>query len=259
MVPMSELPDFETAYRAVQGRDPRFDGRLFSGSRRPGSTAARPARRGRRSRRTSASTPPRRPRSRPGSGPASGAGPTPCRAAAPGTTAATWSARALRLIAAGTVDEGGVAGLAAPAARQRAPPPPQPGRRGRGRPAGAGPDPPGADRAAAHRPDRPADDRRRVRRRVRERPPVQRRDAARSSAARRPSCAAALRGTPDPDGRTPGRERRWCCGWCTVSRTPPRAWLRWQDAHAVPGLEEVADGHLSPGRADLARDPRWSS
>ena len=31
MEPMSELPDFETAYRAVQGRDPRFDGRLYLG------------------------------------------------------------------------------------------------------------------------------------------------------------------------------------------------------------------------------------
>jgi AraC family transcriptional regulator of adaptative response / DNA-3-methyladenine glycosylase II len=52
----------------------------------------------------------------------------------------------------------------------------------------------------------------------------------------------ALRGPHETDGRTPGRGAPLVLR--LVHREPyaAGAWLRWQEAHAVPGLEEVVDG-----------------
>ena len=88
--------------------------------------------------------------------------------------AADVAGRAMRLIADGLVDREGVDGLA----RRVGYTPRHLGRlltqRARRRAAGARPGPARADRAGAHRDHRPADHRRRVRRRVRQRAPVQR-------------------------------------------------------------------------------------
>ena len=100
-----------------------------------------------------------------------------------------------------------------PARLQRAPPAPAAGRRGRRRPARAGPGAARADRPAAARDHRAADHRRRVRGRVRQRPPVQRHDPD------------GLRGDPDPAragpgaGRPSGSPARSCCGCRTGRRS----------------------------------------
>ena len=176
---MDTSTDQETWYRAVQARDARFDGQVFTAVLRRGSTAAR---RARRARRCSSNV-----RFYPSAAAAVAAGFRACRRcrpdALPGSRA--WDhrgdlvARALRLIAAGEVDEHGVRGLAArlnvserhlhrslvaevgvgPLALART----------RRRP----------DRAPPRRPDRARDDRDRVRGRVRQRAAVQRRDAQR--------------------------------------------------------------------------------
>ena len=243
MVRMSELPDFETAYRAVQSRDPRFDGRLFLGRDLdgdllppvvPGADAQageRPLLRdrsgGRRGRVPGLQAvpagrpagqprlgPPRRPR-RPRPAPGRGRG-RRRRAASPG-----WP-RQLH------VSERHLHRT--------------PRRRGRRRRAGAGQDPPRADRAAAHRPDGPHRSRTSRSPRGSRASGSSTTSCARSSAARRPSCDARCAAPPDPDGRTPGRGAPLVLR--LVHREPyaASAWLRWQDAHAVPGLEEVVDG-----------------
>ena len=77
--PMTEALDHERCYRAVAGRDARFDGWFFTAVAHdrhllpplvPGAHAAAPA--------TSPSSPPPPRRRRPGSAPAAVAGPTPC-------------------------------------------------------------------------------------------------------------------------------------------------------------------------------------
>ena len=117
-------------------------------------------------------------------------------------------ARAMRLIADGVVDRDGRPRPGRPARLQRPAAPAPAARRARRRPAGAGPRAAGADGAAADRDDGAADGRRRLRRRVRQRPAVQRHRPRRSSPCRRPSCGGGPRRRAGrrPAAR-PGRRR----------------------------------------------------
>ena len=148
-------------------------------------------------------------------------------------------ARAMRLVADGVVDREGVAGLARRARLQRAPP--QPGDDGgaRRRPARHRPGPAGAHRPHPARDHRPGPARRRLRRRVRQRPPVQRHDprgvrvdadraasgpsgggalAGRRRAARAGGARAVRRRRPPRLPRRPCRARRRALG---RPRVPP--------------------------------------
>src|SRR6476659_2311304 len=112
MVLMSEQPDFETAYRAVQGRDPRFDGRLYLGVTstgiycRPSCPARTPKPANMEFYATAAA--------------AQAAGFRACKRCRPNASPGSpeWDlradavGRAMRLIADGVVDREGVAGLA---------------------------------------------------------------------------------------------------------------------------------------------------
>ena len=253
MEPMSELPDFETAYRAVQGRDPRFDGRLYLGVTSTGiycrpvlpgadpQAGERPLLRRRRP-----------PQSRRGSGPASAAGPTPCRAAGAWDHRATWSPGrcawsptepSTRAASPGWPRSCTSASATCTAAWSR---------RSAVGAAGARQD------AAARRPPGCSSTR----------PTSSLTDVAFAAGfasvrqfndvmlarVRLPAVAAAALPAGrrrDPDGRTPGRGAPLVLR--LVHREPyaVAAWLRWQDAHAVAGLEEVDVGHVSPGRPDL--------
>src|SRR4051794_18204121 len=260
MEPMSELPDFETAYRAVQGRDPRFDGRLYLAVTSTG-IYCRPS--------CPARTPkPENVRFYATAAAAVAAGFRACKRcrpdALPGSRA--WDPRggrvdrALRLVADGTVDEGGVAGLAAQLhVSERHLHRSLVGEVGVGALALA-----------------------RTRRAQTARLLIDQTALSLTDVAFAAGFASvrqfndvmlgefgcppsqlrrALRGTPDPDGRTPGRGAPLVLR--LVHREPyaAPAWLRWQAAHAVPGLEEVDRGtyrrvvHTSKGPAVVDLTP----
>ena len=241
MEPMSELPDFETAYRAVQGRDPRFDGRLYLGVTSTG-IYCRPS--------CPARTPkPANVRFYATAAAAVAAGFRACKRcrpdALPGSRA--WDhrgdlvARALRLVGDGTVDEGGVAGLAAQLHVSER-------HLHRSLVAEVGV---GALALA------------RTRRAQTARLLIDQTDLSLTDIAFAAGFASvrqfndvmlaefgcppsllrrSLRAGSDPDGRTPGRGAPLVLR--LVHREPyaVAAWLRWQEAHAVAGLEEVGVG-----------------
>ena len=194
--------DFDTCYRAVLARDPRFDGRFFTAVTSTG-IYCRPV--------CPARTPARRNiRFYPHAGAAEAAGFRACRRCRPETSPGSpeWNiradltGRAVRLIADGYVDEHGVDGLARRLAVTE-----RHLRRLLVAELGAGPlalarTHAAADRAAAAGGDRDADHRDRVRERVLQRPPVQRDASPRPTASRRPSLRPALRaGTARRQGR----------------------------------------------------------
>src|SRR4051794_8884046 len=241
MEPMSELPDFETAYRAVQARDPRFDGRLYLGVTSTG-IYCRPS--------CPARTPkPENVRFYATAAAAVAAGFRACKRcrpdALPGSRA--WDhrgdlvGRALRLVADGTVDEGGVAGLAAQLHVSER-------HLHRSLVAEVGV---GALALA------------RTRRAQTARLLIDQTDLSLTDVAFAAGFASvrqfndvmleefgcppsqlrrSLRGAAEPDGRAPGRGAPLALR--LVHREPyaVSAWLRWQQVHAVPGLEEVAAG-----------------
>ena len=184
---------------------------------------ARPPRRA-----TSRSTPPQRARTPPASAPASAACPTRRPGSPEWDVAADVAGRAMRLIADGLVDREGVDGLARRVGYTPAPPrpPPDPGA-GCGS-AGAGPGASRPERAGAHRDHRPAADRRGLRGRLRQRPPVQR-DAPRdlrvlAQRAARSSTGAAQRRRRHDAAARPHAVRR--AADARLPRLPPRAGRR---------------------------------
>ena len=115
-----------------------------------------------------------------------------------------------------------------------APPRPAPDPGARRGPAGAGPGPSRPERAGAHRDHRPAADRRRVRGRLRQRPPVQRDPARDLRRPRRASCAGVVRAPAAP---APVTMR-------LPVRTPfaGRRLLDFLAYHLVPGVEVAGPG-----------------
>ena len=240
--------DPERCYRAVAGRDARFDGWFFTAVHTTG-IYCRP------------SCPARTPLARNVSffttaAAAQGAGFRACRRCRPDAVPGSpeWDvradvvARAMRLIADGEVERSGVPGLAARLGYSER----QLHRLlvaelGVGA-AGARPGPARADRAAAHRDHRPADGRHRLRGRVRQHPAVQRhRPRGLRDDADRPAAAP----SPGTTGGAPG--------WLTLrlaARAPYEAAevLLFLGAHAVPGLEEW-DGTTFSRVLDLPHGP----
>ena len=146
-------------------------------------------------------------------------------------------ARAMRLIADGVMDDGGVPGPGPPARLQRPPGRAAAGGRARRRPAGAGPRPARADRAAADRDHRAADGRRRLRGRDSPASALQRHGAgtcSRSSPTQLRDRAGRGRPTPPPAA----------CPLRLPFRTPlqPDNLFGHLAATAVPGVEEWRDG-----------------
>ena len=248
LVAVTDALDHERCYRAVAGRDARFDGWFFTAVRTTG-IYCRP------------SCPARTPLARNVSffttaAAAQGAGFRACRRcrpdAAPGLARVGRARRRRRpRDAADRRRRGGalrrpragrpprlLRAAAAPAARRRAR-----RRRPRARPGAAR-----ADRAAAHRDHRPADGRRRLRGRVRQHPAVQRHRPRGVRDDARPGCGAPVRGAT---GGAPG--------WLTLrlaARAPYEAAevLLFLGAHAVPGLEEW-DGTTFSRVLDLPHGP----
>ncbi|HTY73141.1 MAG TPA: Ada metal-binding domain-containing protein [Actinomycetes bacterium] len=235
------LPDVETAYRAVQGRDPRFDGRLFLGVTSTG-IYCRPS--------CPARTPkPENVRFYATAAAAVAAGFRACKRCRPDALPGSrdWDhrgdlvGRALRLIAAGAVDDAGVAALArrlhvserhlhrslvaelgvgalALARTRRAQ----------------------TARLLVDETDLPLTE---VAFAAGFASIRQFNDVMREEFGCPPSALRrALRAPHETDGRTPGRGAPLVLR--LVHREPyaAGAWLRWHEAHAVPGLEEVVDG-----------------
>ena len=184
------------------------------------------------------------PPSRPASGPACAAGPTPAPGRRNGTGRADVVARAMQLIADGTVDREGVGGLAAPPRLRRAPAPPAAGGRGRDRRPGPGPGPTGPDGPGAGRDDRSARSAHvAFAAGFAQRPPVQRHRPPGLRPHARPNCAG---------GR--GRHRRGVAGtrarqelqspsdWRTADPSAAGGSSGFLAARAVPGLEGVDAG-----------------
>ena len=216
--------DRDACYRAVAQRDPRFDGRFFTGVKTTG-IYCRPI------------CPARTPRTEnvtffPTAAAAQEAGFRPCLRCRPETAPdlGAWRgtsntvSRALALIELGALDERRLEGLRRAARHRRAPAAaavPAASRRlaDRGRA-----NPPRAAREAAHPRDPAADGRDRVCRRLRQHPPLQRdvSDAVRPR--RRASCAARARRTC----RRPQRRDQRCCSAITRHTTGRRcsAFLR---------------------------------
>ena len=184
-----------------------------------------------------------------------------------GTSAATSSARAMRLIADGVVDREGVGGLAGRLGYSERHLDRLRRRRARRRAARARPRPARPDRPPADRDDRPAVHRRRVRRRVREHPPVQRhrprgvRDVAHRAArarrrAHRPAPAAASGEVPL---RLPARAPFAADAAARLPRRPRRARRRGAGdgddvpPHARPAARPRASVTLRPRRGPRAR------
>ena len=169
--------DVEAAYTALAARDRRFDGRLWFGVTSTG-IYCRPV--------CPAQTP-KQANVRFFASPAAAvsSGFRACRRCRPDSAPGSrhWdhrgdlAARALRLIAQGAVDDGGVAGLAASLHVSERHLHRTPRRRGRRRSAAPRREPAGPDGPVADRADRAAAHRRRVRGRLLEHPAVQRRDA----------------------------------------------------------------------------------
>ena len=229
------IPDDETCYRAVQSRDPRFDGWFFTAVRTTG-IYCRPS--------CPAITPQRRNVSfHPSAAAAQRAGYRACKRCRPDASPGSpeWNirgdlaGRALRLIADGVIDRDGVPGLASRLGySERQLHRTLTAEVGAG-PARPGPGPARTDRAGAARDHRSAGHRRRVRGRIRQRAPVQRhRPRGVRGATERPARRAAARPSPEPG--------------VVVLRLPyrapmaPAAVLDFLGAHAVPGLETYADG-----------------
>ncbi len=183
---------------------------------RPASTAVRRARRA--------------PRRRgnvtfhPSAAAAQGAGFRACKRCLPDATpgspewdvAAGAAGRAMRLVADGVVDREGVDGLARRLGLQPAAPDPAADRRAGCRSARPGPGPAGPDGAGADRDHRPPADRGGLRRRLRERAPVQP-DTIREVYALTPSAAARA-----PERAAPSDRRASRCGSRCARRSPAR-------------------------------------
>ena len=199
--PMSGPLDHERCYRAVAGRDARFDGWFFTAVRttgiycRPSCPARTPLARNVSFFTTAAGGPGGRL-----SAPAGAAAPTPCPGSPEWDVRADVVARAMRLIADGEVERSGVPGSGRAARLLRAAAAPAAGRRARRRAARARPRPARPDRPAADRDHRPADGRRRLRGRVRQHPAVQRHRARGLRDDAHPACAAHARA---PEHRQP--------------------------------------------------------
>ena len=171
--------DRERCVRAVQSKDARFDGWFFTAVLTTGIYC-----------RPSCPVVPPKPenmRFYPSAAAAQQAGFRACKRCRPDASPGSpeWDvradlvARAMRLIADGVMDDGGVPGPRPPPRLQRPPGRAAAGGRARGGPAGAGPRAARPDCAAADRDDRAADGRRRVRGRVRQHPDLQRHRAGR--------------------------------------------------------------------------------
>ena len=148
----------------------------------------------------------------------------------------------MRLIADGVVDREGVDGPRRPHRLHLAPPDPDPHRRARRRPARPGPGQARADRPGPARDHRAGLRRRRVRRRLQQRPAVQRHDPR------------GLRRDADPAAR-PARRAARPGGTLQLRlavRTPfaGPALLRFLATRAVPGVETAGDGR-TPARLRL--------
>ena len=225
-----DIEDTEACYRAVKSRDRRFDGVFYTGVTstgiycRPSCPALTPAKKNVTFHRSAAA--------------AQAAGFRACKRCLPDATpgspdwdvAADVAGRAMRLICDGLVEREGVEGLAGRVGYTPAAPAAAAGPRAGRRPAGAGPGAPRPERPRADRDHADAVRRRRLRGRLRQRPPVQR---------HRPR---GLRQHPDPAARaapagaTRGRDRGTVasCGCRSGRRTPgasccaswPRTWCR---------------------------------
>ena len=196
--------DFERCYRAVQSKDARFDGwfvtavlttRIYC---RPSCPVRPPFARNVRFYPTAAA--------------AQRAGFRACKRCRPDASPGSpeWNvrgdvvARAMRLIADGTVDREGVGGPGRPPRLHHPPAGAAAAGRGRGRPAGAGPRATGTDRPGADRDHGPAVRRRRLRRRILQHPSVQRHRALRLRRAHRRRCAARDDHAPARPANSPG-------------------------------------------------------
>ena len=197
--------DFDTCYRAVLARDPRFDGRFFTAVTSTG-IYCRPVCPGPHAGPAEHAVLPARGRGRGGRVPCLPPLPPGGQPRLPGVERPGRPGRARRPADRGRVRGRARRGRAGPQARghRAAPAPPAGGRTRRGA-ARAGPEHADADRAAAARGDRDADHRDRVRERVLQRPPVQRdvRGGLRQAAVR-----AAARAAPPGTDRRQGRAGR---------------------------------------------------
>ncbi len=223
--------DFDRCYRAVQSKDARFDG-WFVTAVLTTKIYCRP------------SCPVRPPFARnvrfyPTAAAAQRAGFRACKRCRPDASPGSpeWNmrgdvvARAMRLIADGTVDREGVTGLAAQRGLHHPPARTDAAGRGRREPTGAGSCPADTDRASAHRDDRPAFQRRGVRGGILQHPTVQRHGAR------------SVRPHPDrvapagADQVRPQRSRR------------PRARCRCGCRSRTPFAYEGLFGHLAASRS----------
>ena len=188
------MQDWDACYRVVKGRDRRFDGVFYTAVRttgiycRPSCPAITPAA----AATSRSSAPPRAPRA-PATAPAAAACPTRRPGSPEWDVAADVASRAMRLVADGVVEREGVDGLARALGLLHPPAQPRGHPAVRRRTAGAGPVAPRPDGARADRDDRPVLRRHGVRRRLRQRPPVQRHRPRGVRRDARPTCAAGPR------------------------------------------------------------------
>ena len=260
MTPTGHL-DTEACYRAVLSRDRRFDGVFYTAVRTTG-IYCRPSCPARTPRLCPRQLPPDR-RERPvGRLPRLQAVPARCHPRQPRV-----GRRSRRRRSGDAPDRRrpgrprGGGGSRRTRRLQHAPPDPAAVPRARRRPARAGSRPTGPDRAGAPRVDRPADHRRGVRRRVLQRPTVQRDGARGLRSPRRRSCVAPPHAR-SARGRSSRRGPPTCastCAWPCAPRSPvagcstssPTTWCRASRSPAGGWYARTLDLPHGPGTVRL--------